>query len=327
MSLGFDIWGAIAGAIGTLSLFPMIYNLIKSQLPSERFKTLQETMVETVSLFRSVNEEGLLKDVDYVVETEIKLALLHGEVEDLRRATHCATTFVQEFMEMLRGLSRRIYILCEEIRSIQANISNTSSEERKRLLSEGHVPRPDSTRSISGWSICTLSRVPLLTTTTAAGMPSAMADTFQSYLQPIAQDSSEITCDHPTTPTCWPAPSVCPPEATSSQIPQSEHGRGCFTDARNPSNDTTHNTSDGLPRMLSSKSDICRDSTGKGDPITPTTRTSDAQHTVLHDNPECGILRDRYSDRHNLDSALHSATDVPATFACQHGELLMLPPL
>ncbi|OBZ75943.1 hypothetical protein A0H81_04133 [Grifola frondosa] len=130
---GYDIWGVVAGVLGVLGLLPLLSALIHNQLPSSRFKMLHDTMSETESLFRTVMEEGLLKNPSYVQQTEGRLNQMRSEVEDLRAATHRATSFVKEIRGFLHGLSREISLLCEEVKELRASISATSSEERRRL--------------------------------------------------------------------------------------------------------------------------------------------------------------------------------------------------
>lgn len=79
------------------------------------------------------------------------------QAEEFRTATHCATTTLKEFKELLKGLSRKISLLCEEVKELRASISvschysphaflefilllkTTSSKERERLLNGGGV--------------------------------------------------------------------------------------------------------------------------------------------------------------------------------------------
>ncbi|KAI0944012.1 hypothetical protein AcV7_001948 [Taiwanofungus camphoratus] len=139
MSSAIDIWGVVAGVLGTLGLIPMVLAMVQSQFPSTRLKVLDDTLTETTSLFRTVSEEGLLKDVDYVSQTRDRLSFMCRQAEEFRTATHCATTTLKEFKELLKGLSRKISLLCEEVKELRASISTTSSKERERLLNGGGV--------------------------------------------------------------------------------------------------------------------------------------------------------------------------------------------
>lgn len=138
MATGYDIWGVIAGVLGIVSLFPLLYGVLKSQLPSSKLKILDETLSETSSLFREVCEEGLLKNRDYINQTEYSLTLyvatlvsvastdtmarMRNQTEDLRLAAHSAHTLLQETIEWSRGLSRKIVILCEEVKLVRASV-------------------------------------------------------------------------------------------------------------------------------------------------------------------------------------------------------------
>lgn len=74
MTTGYDIWGVVAGVLGIIGLIPLLYGIVNSQLPSTKLKLLDEILTETSSLFRAVCEEGLLKDREYVAQTEETLS-------------------------------------------------------------------------------------------------------------------------------------------------------------------------------------------------------------------------------------------------------------
>ncbi|KAI0944015.1 hypothetical protein AcV7_001950 [Taiwanofungus camphoratus] len=137
---GYDIWGIVAGVLGTLSLIPMLASIVNDQLPSTKLMVLEETLLDTESLLRSVSEEGLFSNSNFISETGHRLLFFHSTAEEYRTATYCATTFMKQLKEMMKGLSAKISLLCMEVKKVRANISSTSSKQRERLRAEGLLP-------------------------------------------------------------------------------------------------------------------------------------------------------------------------------------------
>ncbi|OBZ71350.1 hypothetical protein A0H81_08840 [Grifola frondosa] len=75
MTLSFDIFGAVTGAMGLIGIIPLFYSLIISQLPSRKLKVLDETLLETDNLWHSVIEEALFVESHFVQEVTGKLDL------------------------------------------------------------------------------------------------------------------------------------------------------------------------------------------------------------------------------------------------------------
>ncbi|OBZ71719.1 hypothetical protein A0H81_08846 [Grifola frondosa] len=75
MTLRFDIFGAVTGAMGLVGMIPLFYTLIVSQLPSHKLKVLDETLLETDNLWHSVVEEALFVESQFVQEVTGRLDL------------------------------------------------------------------------------------------------------------------------------------------------------------------------------------------------------------------------------------------------------------
>lgn len=73
MPIGYDIWGVVAGVIGTVGLIPALYQLLAAQFPSAKLAYLPSEWDATETLWRSVIEDGLLIEADYVRKTEEQL--------------------------------------------------------------------------------------------------------------------------------------------------------------------------------------------------------------------------------------------------------------
>lgn len=67
---GLDTWSVISGAIGVLTVIPLLCAFIWNQHPENKFAQLDSTLKETESLLRSVVEEGLLDPERHVVHFE-----------------------------------------------------------------------------------------------------------------------------------------------------------------------------------------------------------------------------------------------------------------
>ena len=70
---GLDTWSVISGAIGVLTVIPLICAYIWSQHPETKFAQLDSTLKETENLLRSVVEEGLLDPERHVAHFELQL--------------------------------------------------------------------------------------------------------------------------------------------------------------------------------------------------------------------------------------------------------------
>ena len=63
---GVDGFGVFAGVVGVIMAIPFVWSIVRSQLPSARYRKLEETLSDTETLLRSVVEEGLLSSSDDV---------------------------------------------------------------------------------------------------------------------------------------------------------------------------------------------------------------------------------------------------------------------
>ncbi len=70
---GYDIANVFLGGLGVLAVFQTLLTVIHYNLPTQKFKELDEVLEDTKALFQSVVEEGLLTDPAFVRETEQRL--------------------------------------------------------------------------------------------------------------------------------------------------------------------------------------------------------------------------------------------------------------
>lgn len=143
MAFGFDIFGVVTGALGLFGLVPLLYVMLYSQLPSRKLKQLDEALEETASLWRSAIEEGLFCGTRYAttmgdwLHQLVQLHCTHGHSfltecfpnslrvrsDELRAESHSAASFVQELKAMQQGLSKKIAMLCNQVKRTRAKIS------------------------------------------------------------------------------------------------------------------------------------------------------------------------------------------------------------
>ncbi|KII93043.1 hypothetical protein PLICRDRAFT_49140 [Plicaturopsis crispa FD-325 SS-3] len=136
MGLGPDIFGYIAGAVGIIGA---LYAALYSQLPKNKIAELVEVFEETETLFYRSAEEGLLTSQDYVYNLEKALFDWRLRVEYLRATALCSTSFAEQCVLVIQGLTRSITAAYAKITQIRASVLTKSQYERERLLSVGQL--------------------------------------------------------------------------------------------------------------------------------------------------------------------------------------------
>ncbi|KAM5537834.1 hypothetical protein V8D89_008476 [Ganoderma adspersum] len=134
MASAYDIWGVIASVIGLLSIFQILVAVINAQLPTSRLRKFDHLREETDQLLRSVAEEGLFQDGgQYIENNEARIAKVCNRLEALRAQAFTAKTYTDEVRQWWNGLSSRISVCCEDLKSLRVHISTTSSKAREAL--------------------------------------------------------------------------------------------------------------------------------------------------------------------------------------------------
>ncbi|KII93062.1 hypothetical protein PLICRDRAFT_121551 [Plicaturopsis crispa FD-325 SS-3] len=130
MSLGSDIFGYVAGAIGILVA---LYAILSSQLPQNQFKYLLEVLEDTESLFLRCTEEGLLdsEDLDLVSRMEGMLLRYRSTTEKLRTEALRSPLFTAQFSLMLEGLGASISRTALDVARLRGKILSKSDRERE----------------------------------------------------------------------------------------------------------------------------------------------------------------------------------------------------
>ncbi|KAL6303406.1 hypothetical protein BKA93DRAFT_788346 [Sparassis latifolia] len=133
MATAFDILGLVFGIVGFLGSIPVFLAIVLSQLPSQKLKELDEVLVETEAMWRSILEAGLFAGKPFKEKTTQKLSSLRCRADNLRLQAHCAASIFQEIRAMFGGLSWNISYVCLGVKRLRANISSSTAEEKKRM--------------------------------------------------------------------------------------------------------------------------------------------------------------------------------------------------
>ncbi|KAI0633105.1 hypothetical protein C8Q77DRAFT_1158523 [Trametes polyzona] len=129
----FNVWDIVIGvfSLGGTSLVAYLYH----QLPSKKVNVLHAVLEKTHGLYTSSVEQGLLNP-SAAAECEIKLSALRSCANEVILEAGRASSFTEDFANLLNGLTWRISSMCSNVREVGAEISATSLRERERLEAE-----------------------------------------------------------------------------------------------------------------------------------------------------------------------------------------------
>ncbi|RPD57197.1 hypothetical protein L226DRAFT_536640 [Lentinus tigrinus ALCF2SS1-7] len=145
-----NIYGLAVSAIGVFGVVPLIWACVRSQLPTTKLRELDETLTDTESLLRSVVEEGLLDPTQHVPHFQVAIQTFRSATEHFREETYMATDLSKQLAAWFDGLSRRISVLCAQVKKVRASICETSVEARMQLMQQ-HPFAPPPVR-LSRWA-------------------------------------------------------------------------------------------------------------------------------------------------------------------------------
>ncbi|KAA1476519.1 hypothetical protein DENSPDRAFT_843511 [Dentipellis sp. KUC8613] len=129
-SSAIDIFGLVSGII---SIIALLIHAVRSHLPAVKMEELDGLLMETESLFHDAQEQGLLKSSRFVEQTKESLENFQNSAMAIRAQVHSATSLSAQFLEMLKGLSKRISTVSKQVKTVRAKISTTSAREKERL--------------------------------------------------------------------------------------------------------------------------------------------------------------------------------------------------
>ncbi|KAI8971015.1 hypothetical protein BD414DRAFT_581575 [Trametes punicea] len=137
--LGFNVWGAVAGAIGTIALFPVLTCWIYCQLPTAKMRILDQLLSETESVFDSAIKNGVLHGGNGLHRFSVQLWAIQLRSEDLRGQVYSIRSWSGELRSWWRGASSMINVLCKELNDLRVTLAKNSSRERRELAAAGYL--------------------------------------------------------------------------------------------------------------------------------------------------------------------------------------------
>ncbi|KAI0676120.1 hypothetical protein C8Q78DRAFT_369808 [Trametes maxima] len=140
--LGYNIWGVVASAIGTVALLPVLVTWFNARLPSARIAPVVELLKEVEELFFAALREKLLKDKDELRQFNLCICTARIKVHDARAKAHSARTWKQDVSNWWDGLSDRILALQEELNATRVKLAERNSRARRQRASQHSLDEP-----------------------------------------------------------------------------------------------------------------------------------------------------------------------------------------
>ncbi|KAI9069046.1 hypothetical protein FKP32DRAFT_1754062 [Trametes sanguinea] len=129
-NIGFDIWGVVASALGTIALAPVIWSWIQPRLPTSMISSVVEIHKESQELFATALRDGLFTDPDEVYHFQENLLDATTRVDSVRAEVYVIQSWRQDVAAWWRGLSRNIRVLRESLNFLRAKMAGRASHER-----------------------------------------------------------------------------------------------------------------------------------------------------------------------------------------------------
>lgn len=95
-------------------------------------KILDELLKETRTIYEKADTDGLFPSENFKEASLRMLARMEESSLSLRERTYNATTTVQEFIALFKGLSQRIMHLSVRVKDLRACLISTSEKERRQ---------------------------------------------------------------------------------------------------------------------------------------------------------------------------------------------------
>ncbi|RPD57822.1 hypothetical protein L226DRAFT_563618 [Lentinus tigrinus ALCF2SS1-7] len=161
-----SIWNIALGVLSICMAIQGIFRFINNRLPSNRLHSMSGLLQDANELLLSCSEEGLVPS-DAADDFRQKLSLLRSRADEVRLETLAAKNRKEDFANWLKGLTRDINQICQDVREIRAEISTSSIRERERLAAQirereaaAHEDRPADSGAVGDLGSVTVSRDP-----------------------------------------------------------------------------------------------------------------------------------------------------------------------
>ncbi|KAI0700984.1 hypothetical protein C8T65DRAFT_657001 [Cerioporus squamosus] len=134
--MAFDpIWNIALGVLSICTAILGIVTFINTRLPSNKLHTMFELLQDADGLLLSCSEEGLVPS-EAADDFREQLGWLRSRADEARLETLAAKSYSEDFANWLKGLTRNIDQICQNVREIRAEISTSSMRERERLAAQ-----------------------------------------------------------------------------------------------------------------------------------------------------------------------------------------------
>ncbi|KAI0330366.1 hypothetical protein GY45DRAFT_1370773 [Cubamyces sp. BRFM 1775] len=135
--LGYNVWGTVAGVIGTLSLIPIFLTWLHTRLPSTIIPYLLAEHKATKALFTEAIRDGLITDEEEIFQFNLNIWVSTMRVDEMSAKVCAAKTWWQNVKNWWHGLSGRVTAIRDELNLIRVKLAERNTEERKRLAATG----------------------------------------------------------------------------------------------------------------------------------------------------------------------------------------------
>lgn len=148
-----NVWSWVTGAIGFVTVVPLIYAFVMAQIPRTKIKVLEDAIDDTRGFLDSVIGKGLLSDVVYIAKSKrtlsrysinamgiLVLSDVHrfpaskGQAIDFKLSAYSTKTFAQQIKGMLTGVSYGIHRLYQRVDKLRADISVSAQPSLPKQL-------------------------------------------------------------------------------------------------------------------------------------------------------------------------------------------------
>ncbi|KAJ3004051.1 hypothetical protein NUW54_g4990 [Trametes sanguinea] len=130
-SIGFDVWGVVASALGTIALAPVIWSWIQPRLPTSMISSVVEIHKESQELLATALRDGLFTDPNEIHHFQENLLDATTRVDSVRAEVYAIHSWRQDIAAWWRGLSGNIRVLRESLKFLRAEMAGRASRERE----------------------------------------------------------------------------------------------------------------------------------------------------------------------------------------------------
>ncbi|KIK04126.1 hypothetical protein K443DRAFT_93835 [Laccaria amethystina LaAM-08-1] len=122
----------VAGVLGFAITIISAAACCRTYLPGAQMKILDELLKETRTIYEKADADGLFPSENFKEASLRMLGRMEESSVSLRERTYNATTTVQEFVALFKGLSQRIMHLSVRVKDLRACLISTSEKERRQ---------------------------------------------------------------------------------------------------------------------------------------------------------------------------------------------------